>query len=114
MRIVISRAWFSSIVVCAGVAAAQTQRDSWELKPFDLAAHVVHSLANAHLTNAERVQIYRVIDNPNMHDSYSDSQREEERAMVMSTRVGSVTLASWDGGGHRRSNCDFTVTLNGM
>jgi hypothetical protein len=93
MRIVISGMWFSSIVVCASVATAQTQGDSWKLKAFDLGAHLTHSLADAPLTSAERAQIYRVIDNQNMHDSYSDAQRDQERAMVMSTRVGSVTLA---------------------
>ena len=93
MRIVISGMWFSSIVVCASVATAQIQRDSWKLKAFDLDAHLTHSLADAPLTSAERAQIYRVIDNQNMHDSYSDAQRDQERAMVMSTRVGSVTLA---------------------
>ena len=93
MRIVTSEMWFSSIVVCASVATAQIQCDSWKLKAFDLDAHLTHSLADAPLTSAERAQIYRVIDNQNMRDSYSDAQRDQERAMVMSTRVGSVTLA---------------------
>jgi len=53
MRIVISGMWFSSIVVCASVATAQTQRDSWKLKAFDLEAHLTHSLADAPLTSAE-------------------------------------------------------------
>ena len=49
LRVVISGLWFLSIVVCASVATAQIQRDSWKLKAFDLDAHLTHSLADAPL-----------------------------------------------------------------
>jgi hypothetical protein len=76
------------------VAAAQSSRDDW--KPgsyFDVGAHLTHSLADAPLTSKEREQIYRLIDNQDVHDAFTDAQRDEERKIVMSARVGSIVLA---------------------
>lgn len=81
-------------VLCAGIAAAQSSRDDW--KPgssFDVNAHLTHSLADAPLTSKEREQIYGLIDNQTVHDSFADEQRDEERRTVMSARVGSIVLA---------------------
>jgi protein required for attachment to host cells len=81
-------------VLFRGVAAAHSSRDDW--KPgssFDLDAHLTHSLADAPLTRKEREQIYRLIDNQTVHDSFADEQRDEERKTVMSARVGSIVLA---------------------
>lgn len=81
-------------VLCGGVAAAQSSRDDWKLRSsFDLDAHLTHSLADAPLTSKEREQIYRLIDNQTVHDSFTDEQRDEERRTVMSARVGSIVLA---------------------
>jgi len=71
---------------------AQHPRDDWKLKPFDLEARFTHSLANAPLTSAERDQIYRIVDS-DVHNAFSDAQREEERKAIMNFRVGSVALA---------------------
>jgi len=66
-------------VLCGGVAAAQSSRDDWKLRSsFDLDAHLTHSLADAPLTSKEREQIYRLIDNQTVHDSFTDEQRDEE------------------------------------
>lgn len=62
-------------------------------KPFDLEAHLTHSLSNAPLTDAERGQIYRLIDDKTIHDSFTDEQRDKERETVLSSRVGSIMLA---------------------
>ena len=65
-------------VLCAGIAAAQSSRDDW--KPgssFDVNAHLTHSLADAPLTSKEREQIYGLIDNQTVHDSFADEQRDD-------------------------------------
>jgi hypothetical protein len=79
-------------ILCGGVAAAQSSRDDWKQlrSSFDLKAHLTHSLADAPLTSRERAQIYRLIDNKTVHDSFTDEQRDKERKTVMSARVGSI------------------------
>lgn len=77
-------------------AAAQTLRGDWkqlDSSSLDWKVHLEHSLAEAPLTSGERAQIYRVIDNKTIHDSFTDAQRDEERKTVMSARVGSIALA---------------------
>lgn len=83
------------VVLCGGVTAAQSSRDDWKQlrNSFDLEAHLTHSLADAPLASKERAQIYRLIDNKTIHDSFTDGQRDEERKSVMSARVGSIVLA---------------------
>jgi hypothetical protein len=71
---------------------AERPRDDWKLKPFDWESHLTHSLAEAPLTANERDQIYRIVDE-DVHDSFGDAERAEERKAVMSFRVGSVALA---------------------
>jgi hypothetical protein len=82
-------------VLCGRVAAAQSSRDDWKRlrSSFDLQAHLTHSLADAPLTSEERAQIYGVIDNKTIHDSFTDEQRDEERETVLSARVGWIVLA---------------------
>lgn len=82
-------------ILCGGVAATQSSRDDWKQlrSSFDLKAHLTHSLADAPLTSRERAQIYRLIDNKTVHDSFTDEQRDEERKTVLSARVGSIVLA---------------------
>jgi hypothetical protein len=78
--------------VCTSALMAQHPRNSWRQKPFDLEASLAHTLADAPLTTREREQIYRVLDQ-NVHHSFSDAEREEERKTIMSFRVGSIALA---------------------
>ena len=77
------------------IVMAQNVRDDWSrLKDrvdFDL--RLDHSLEDAPLTPEERVQIYTHIDGKSVHDSFRDDQREEERRVVLSTRVGLIALA---------------------
>jgi len=86
---------FVLAVLGAGAAAAQSSRDDWKYvrSSFDLAAHLTHSLADAPFTSEERGQIYRLIDDKTIHDSFTDQQRGEERKTVLSARVGSIGLA---------------------
>jgi hypothetical protein len=79
------------VVLCGAIAIAQLKRDSWKLAPF--AVDLTHSLADAPLSNSEREQIYRALDNKGMHESFTDQQRELERETVMRSRVGSIALA---------------------
>jgi len=78
-----------------GAAAAQSSRDDWKRvhSALDLQALLTHSLADAPLTSAERAQIYKVIDDKTIHDSFTDDQRDEERKTVLSARVGRIGLA---------------------
>jgi hypothetical protein len=88
------------IVLSSGVAAAQGLRDDWRLgSTYPVNANLVYSLANAPLTTKERQQIYRLLDNETVHDSFTDAQREEERATVMDARIGFIELA--EGGGQQ-------------
>ncbi len=88
------------IVLSGGVAAGQNSRDDW--KPGSTChvnANLVYSLANAPLTTEERQQIYRLLDNETVHDSFTDAQRDEERETVMDARIGFIELA--EGGGQQ-------------
>ena len=42
-------------------------------------------------TPDERQQIYRLLDNETVHDSFTDAQRDEERETVMDARIGTQT-----------------------
>jgi len=86
--------------LCSGVAAGQSSRDDW--KPGnarDVDGKLIYSLADAPFTPTIRQQIYRLLDNPTVHDSFTDAQRDEERETVMSARVGFIDLA--EGGGQQ-------------
>lgn len=88
------------MVLSGGVAAAQSSRDDW--KPgstYRVNAKLLYSLANAPLTTMERQQIYRLLDNKTVHDSFTDAQRGEERETVMDARIGFIELA--EGGGQQ-------------
>ncbi len=88
------------IVLSGEVAAGQSSRDDW--KPgstYPVTANLVYSLANAPLTIKDRAQIYRLLDNETVHDSFTDAQRGEERETVMGSRVGFIQLA--EGGGQQ-------------
>lgn len=74
--------------------AAQTSRDDWKLKPFDLERILTNTLANAPLSNSERSEIFKRIDHKTVHDSFTDAQRAEERATVLASRVGFIHLAA--------------------
>jgi hypothetical protein len=81
------------LVLCSRALMAQHPRDSWKLKPFDLEAHLTHTLADAALTSSERGQIYRILDQDFTIPSGTQREREEERKAIMSFRVGSIALA---------------------
>lgn len=88
------------IILSGGAAAGQSSRDDW--KPGstrDVDGKLVHSLANAPLSAKERIEIYRLLDNPTVHDSFTDAQRADERETVMGARVGFIQLA--DNGGQQ-------------
>lgn len=88
------------IVLSGGVATEQGSRDDW--KPgstYRVNANLVYSLANAPLTTKERQQIYRLLDNETVHDSFTDAQRDEERETVMDARIGFIDLV--EGGGQQ-------------
>jgi hypothetical protein len=76
-------------------AYAQAPRGEWKDmdQSFDVEAHLTHSLANAELSAQERGDIYRLIDDKTVHDSFTDNQREDERQAVLSARVGFIRLA---------------------
>jgi hypothetical protein len=67
--------WCSTLI-------AQHPRDSWKLKPFDLEAHLTHTLADAPLSDNERVEISNTL-----------AETEDDRQAIMSFRVGSIPLA---------------------
>jgi hypothetical protein len=87
--------WSLLSVLCWSAASAQGVREEWKQlgKPFDIAAHLTHSLADAPLTEGERTVIYRLIDGKTVHDSFTDEQRDKERETVLSARVGWIALA---------------------
>jgi hypothetical protein len=89
----VSAQFMLGVFLCGSIAAAQLQRNSWKLKPLQLEPHLTHTLADAPLSQTEREQIYRVIDNKGVHESFTDQQRQQERETVMSSRVGSIVLA---------------------
>ena len=81
--------------LAGNVSAAQHWRDDW--KPgsaYDVDARLIYSLADAPLSGKEREQIYLLIDNQVVHDSFTDAQRDEERETVMSARLGFIELAN--------------------
>jgi hypothetical protein len=73
-------------------------RDDWRYvgHGFDLEAHLTRSLRDAPLKEKDRQQIYRMIDDKTIHDSYAANERDEERRTVFSSRVGFVSLAEHD------------------
>jgi hypothetical protein len=82
------------IVLSGGVAAAQSWRNDWKTGgAHDVDGFLVYSLADAPLTAKERQQIYRLLDNETVHDSFTDAQRDEERETVMGSRVGFIQLS---------------------
>ena len=91
------------IVLSSGVAAAQGLRDDWRLgSTYPVNANLVYSLANAPLTTKERQQIYRLLDNETVHDSFTDAQRDEERETVMDARIGFIEFIELaEGGGQQ-------------
>ncbi len=73
----------------------QIPRDDW--KPGnarDADRNLAYSLADAPLSAKERVEIYRLLDSPAVHDSFTDAQRAEERETVMGARVGFIEASS--------------------
>ena len=73
--------------------SAQGIRDEWrQLGSFDLEAHLSSSLANANVSDQERSQIYSLVDDKTIHDSFPDNQRDKERETVLSARVGLISL----------------------
>lgn len=80
------------------IVLAQNSREGWQqLKNrVDFERYLDHSLEDAPLTAEERAQIYTLIDGSSIHDSFRDDQREEERRVVLSTRVGLIALAQND------------------
>jgi hypothetical protein len=88
------------MALSGGVVAGQSPRDDW--KPGTVrgvGGNLTYSLADAPLSAKERVEIYRLLDNPVVHDSFTDVQRAEEHETVMGARVGFIGLAA--GGGHQ-------------
>lgn len=84
---------FLGAVLCRGAVAAQSSRYDWtQWSNVDLEKHLTYTLEDAPLTNSERQQIYKLIDNDYVHDSFTDAQRDDERETVMSARVGSIAL----------------------
>lgn len=79
------------IILCRALAIGQLHRDSGKLKP--LPVHLTHTLADAPLSDSEREQIFRVLDNESVHDSFTNQQRESERETIMRSLVNSVVLA---------------------
>ena len=81
-------------VVCGAAVPAQSSRYDWkQWSVLDLDKLLTYTLQDTPLTNSERQQIYKQIDNEYVHDSFTDAQRDEEREAVMSARVGSIALA---------------------
>ena len=81
-------------------------RDDWKKleahSDFDL-THLPHSLADAPLSNGERAQIYKVIDDR----SFAEDHQREQQETLLSARVGSIGLAK-DG------SQQILVELSGM
>ena len=86
------------LVLTGGAVLGQSPRDDW--KPGnarDADRKLAYSLADAPLSAKERVEIYRLLDSPAVHDSFTDAQRAEERETVMGARVGFIELAAGRG-----------------
>lgn len=88
--------WLIIAFLCSGSLVAQYARDDWKSKPFDWEEHLTHTLADAALTGAEREQIYRIVDSE-VHNSFNDAERAEERKAILKFQFGSIALAR-DGG----------------
>jgi hypothetical protein len=84
--------------LCGGALLGQSPRDDW--KPGNArgaSGNLTYSLADAPLSAKQRVEIYRLLDNPTVHDSFTDAQRAEEHATVLGARVGFIELAAGRG-----------------
>jgi hypothetical protein len=81
------------LFLSASCIIAQHRRDSWKLKLLDLDSLLTHSLVTAPFANSEREQIYRAIEEQ-VHDSFTDADRDEERQAVMGFLVGSVAFST--------------------
>ena len=87
-------------LVSSDAANSQARvRDDWRYvgHGYDLEAHLTHSLQDAPLNDKDRKQVYRLIDDKTIHDSYTEAKRDEERRVVLSSRVGFISLADRDG-----------------
>ena len=75
---------------------AQSPRDDWKQgPPFTTLQQVLkYSLADAPLSGGERAEIYGVIDDKTIHESFTDQERGKERETVLSSRVGFIALAA--------------------
>lgn len=85
----------AALAVASGILA-QSLRDDWKQgPPFTALQQVLkYSLANAPLSDGERAEIYSVIDDKTIHESFTDQERDKERDTVLSARVGFIALAS--------------------
>ena len=93
-RVAVFRFCILALLNCIALSA-QGVRDEWRQlhDAFDLEAHLSSSLADANLSDGERSQIYGLIDDKTIHDSFGDDQRDKERETVLSARVGLISLA---------------------
>jgi len=81
--------------ICACAAWGQKPRDEWK-QPNSaslLRSALAYSLANAPLSASERNQVYQVVDDKTIHDSFTPDERDDERETVLSSPVGFVRLA---------------------
>jgi hypothetical protein len=77
------------------IVLAQSSREGWKQlrNRVSFGESLDHSLEDAPVTAEERAQIYTLIDGL-IRPSFTDDEREEERRIVLSTRVGLIALAS--------------------
>ncbi|HWE00707.1 MAG TPA: hypothetical protein VG345_16765, partial [Bryobacteraceae bacterium] len=73
-----------SFALSSEIRSEPRVRDDWRYvgHGFDLEAHLIYSLQDAPLNGKDREQLYRLIDDKTIHDSYTDAERGEERRTV--------------------------------
>lgn len=63
--------------ICCRHRAFATSGGNWASSILE--AHLCSSLANANVSDQERSQIYSLVDDKTIHDSFPDNQRDKER-----------------------------------
>ncbi len=87
--------WFLKFVAVLGLLVGHN----------DLTRDLAYSLADAPLTAHERDQIYSLIEaKKSVHESFEDSQRDEERRAILGVDVGWIALAAGKGQGEKKDS----------
>lgn len=76
------------VLFCSFAVAAQTRNI------IDLWKDLTHTLRDAPLSEGERADIYGVVDDKIVHDSFPESERAKEKETVLASLVADVRVAA--------------------